>query len=316
MSLDLDNLLASMEREGRLESSGAFTIDLAAAQKKLALYTLPDSRGYILKMVQAAVAGRARELHVDSRERLVEVRILGLELEQEGLEMLLYRLAESGKTLPRSSYHLAVGIRAALGLESDEITIRSCNGQQEKRIVWARDSIRHEIVESSEPAQTVVLFTRTRRRFWRELMTTLNSRDLLGMLRGEPSGYNEEHKLVNDIACLAPLTIVVNGSRVDGLPSLPEPPSLVTARKTQSSFIQEVFYPVQQQGERGFRTPLNCSHPKVIWPKSGSGSRHWSQLECCQIIGLHPSVPETQLVVILDGVLIHRRSQPGLATPP
>ncbi len=39
-----------MEREGRLESKGACSIDVAAAQQKLAKFTLPDSRGYILKL--------------------------------------------------------------------------------------------------------------------------------------------------------------------------------------------------------------------------------------------------------------------------
>lgn len=332
MSLDLDNLLESMAREGRVDSSGGFTIDLAAAQLKLAKFTLPDSRGYILKMVQAAVAGNASELHLDSHDRAVEVRILGLELEQDGLELLLYRLAESGKALPRASYHLAVGIRAALGLESSEISICSCDGKAEKRILWARNSIKHEVQESERPPETVLRFTRTRWRFFKESLKTLTHRDFMGMVRGERSGYDEEQRLVNDICCLAPLKITINGRQVPRLAQLPNPSLRPYPKSAGYPHLREHLYasaldwsPEVGRSDlagvsRGFLAPEFASNPQVQGSSSNSGWRlcsqdpalpSWQKFEYDQVIGIHPKFPESQIMVILDGVLIHRRCTEG-----
>lgn len=311
MGLDVDNLLASMAREGRVDSSGAFTIDLATAQAKLAKFTLPDSRAYILKMVQAAVAGRATELHLYSRTIAVEVRIVGLVLQQDGLELLLYKLAESGKSLPRATYHLAVAIRGALGLESKEISIISRNGKIEKRVLWAVDSIQHEVVDCDLPAETVITFTRTNRRYWTELFHNLGFRGLNRLFLNSRDGLDEEQRLVNDICCQAPLMITINGARVPRLERLPNPTSY-DWRRRDSPYVQELLFPIAFSDDRGFLPPLNAEDPKIAEMPPGQHGLKWRDFECYQLVGLHPNVPETQLMVILDGVLIKRTSAVGV----
>jgi hypothetical protein len=311
MSLDLNNLLASMQREGRLDSTGAFTIDLATAQAKLAKFTLPDSRAYILKMVQAAVAGGATELHLDSRSLAVEVRIHGLQLEQDGLELLLYRLAESGKSLPGATYHLAVGIQAALGLESKEISIVSRNGTTEKRVLWEPDSISHEVVESLLPAETILRFTRTNRRYWTELLHSIGFRGIYRLVLSGRDGLDDEQRLVNDICCQAPLRITINGARVPRLEHLPNPKSFTGRSGKDYCHIQEIVYPVTKSDGRGFLTPLNARNAVVMNAGPEHSDCRWRDFECRQIVGIHPLVPERQIMVILDGVLIKRSSAPG-----
>jgi hypothetical protein len=310
VSLDIDNLLSSMAREGKLDSTGSFTIDLATAQAKLAKFTLPDSRAYILKMVQAAVAGRASELHLDSRTQAVEVRILGLQIEQEGLELLLFKLAESGKALPRATYHLAVGIRAALGLESREIRIVSRNGTTEKRVLWSVGGIEHEVVDCDLPAETVLIFTRTNGRYWKELLHNLGYRGLSRLVMSSRDGLDEEQRLVNDICCQAPLLITINGSKVPRLAYLPSPTSF-TARGRQYPHTQEVLYPITSNVERGFLPPLNFRSPLVVGRKLEHAALELKDFECHLMLGLHPHIQETQIMVILDGVLIKRTSVKG-----
>ena len=57
-SLTLDDFLQGLGAEGRRDSTGHFTMDLAKAAEKLRQFQLPDPYFYCLKWLQAAVADR------------------------------------------------------------------------------------------------------------------------------------------------------------------------------------------------------------------------------------------------------------------
>ena len=76
--LEVDDLLSQLSNEGQLQSSGSFTVDLSRAKEKLARYVFEDPFYYILKLVQAAVAGGGREFSLTSGPTEVAVAVLGM----------------------------------------------------------------------------------------------------------------------------------------------------------------------------------------------------------------------------------------------
>lgn len=63
----LDPILDALRSEGRLESSGVFSLDLEQASAKLAEFQLAEPAQYALRLVAAAVAGGAEEFSLRGR---------------------------------------------------------------------------------------------------------------------------------------------------------------------------------------------------------------------------------------------------------
>lgn len=322
MGIDLNALLENMAKEGTKDSTGNFSVDIARAHHKIAQFTLPDSRGYILKLVQAAVAGQAMEFRLTSGNREVLIQFTGLQLDLQNLETLLWQLAERGKNLPASSYHLAIGIRAALGLEAERIEIESSDRLHRKLIVWTNEKIECQVQATTTPYVTSLKLVRTQSRVWKEWMSTLYKRNVFGMLWGWRSGYDEERTLVSDICCLAPLPIYINGQRCQRLEVIPKPARAYSAVNYQRCFL----VPRESSGDepRGFLAPRQISSATVqaLAPPryTGFGVLKLAELpnfdtndhhEYEILLAIHPTIPESQIMVILDGVLVHRRSTSG-----
>ncbi|CAN0447381.1 unnamed protein product, partial [Phaeothamnion confervicola] len=62
--MELDKSLDQLHAEGKLDSHGQFTLDLAAQARKLGHDSGADPALCLLKMVQAAVASGAGEIHL------------------------------------------------------------------------------------------------------------------------------------------------------------------------------------------------------------------------------------------------------------
>lgn len=103
-------MLAELLKGGRYESSGTFSLDLARAAEKLGRYQSAEPLFFLLKFVQAAVAGGATCLRI---ERLrAGVRILADEVRPFPLaEVTSFELDER----PQSYVGLGVGAAVAAG---------------------------------------------------------------------------------------------------------------------------------------------------------------------------------------------------------
>ncbi|MBI3930080.1 MAG: hypothetical protein HY319_31360 [Armatimonadetes bacterium] len=77
---NLEELLAAARVAGQFESAGQFTLDPGRAAELLSRYQLADPEAFILKLVQWAVASKARSICIvqDDRYRLVMRRLGGL----------------------------------------------------------------------------------------------------------------------------------------------------------------------------------------------------------------------------------------------
>lgn len=61
---ELDAYLQSQSGEGRVDSSGVFTLERQAALEKLSRFQLPDQHSWAVKVVQAAVTGGSQALQI------------------------------------------------------------------------------------------------------------------------------------------------------------------------------------------------------------------------------------------------------------
>lgn len=112
----MDSFLSHLKAEGIMDSHGAFTIDARLARSKMAAFQLSDPAGYVLKVVQAAVASGASTLEVKTGRDS-----LSISFDAEDGE-LTEPVIVGGAVLRVSSLHrcalrhLAVGLNAACGL--------------------------------------------------------------------------------------------------------------------------------------------------------------------------------------------------------
>ncbi|MGE0489865.1 MAG: hypothetical protein AB7S38_11720 [Vulcanimicrobiota bacterium] len=114
---DFQQHLQALAAEGRLDSSGKFSLNLAAARSKIASHQFSEPNFYLLKLVQAAVAMGAYFIDIRPGSKEVEVLFGG------GPETSLVSLGELGAQLltplggqPGVARHLALGILAGPGL--------------------------------------------------------------------------------------------------------------------------------------------------------------------------------------------------------
>lgn len=111
--------LEELRRGGRLESSGRFTLNSAAARRKLGHFALGRA-GYLLKAVQAAVAMGSSDVRVGVGARNVTVRCAGGQLpEPEAVRQAIFDPLEQPDSALR---HLALALNAALALDPQEVT--------------------------------------------------------------------------------------------------------------------------------------------------------------------------------------------------
>lgn len=78
LSREIEKYLKSERMEGRPDSSGSFTLASSKALEKLSKHTLPRESAWVLKIVQAAVAGGAERLSFTIRGHFVEVKLKDL----------------------------------------------------------------------------------------------------------------------------------------------------------------------------------------------------------------------------------------------
>ena len=121
---DLNDYFDSLRREGRYDSSSRFTVDLAKIQQKLTAFQFADPGFYVLKVVQAAVAGGSNHVQVRVGSDVVTVSwtpTRALEELQALPRLLATSMEEAGGTV---FHHLVVALRAGLGLNPEGIVLQ------------------------------------------------------------------------------------------------------------------------------------------------------------------------------------------------
>ncbi len=215
--LDVDDLLSQLSSEGELQSSGRFTVDVSKAKEKLAQFQFQDAFYYILKLVQAAVAGGASGLSLQSRTAEVEVTILGLGFTPYQLENVLYSLmADSSETTP-ALRHFAMGLNAAVNTRASEIVVQSFDGKEGLEVHWTKKGQRSGAWAPKKALpQTRMLLKRTAADVFSDISAKIGSRDIFSMFSGDRKGMDREQALIYDHCAFCPMPISINGRPCPG----------------------------------------------------------------------------------------------------
>ena len=111
---DLSSFLDGLHDEGTLSSSGAFTIDAGRGQEVLGLYLLRDSRQWVLKLVQWAVALGAANIELSLEPNRAKLRHDGGELDVNVRPTLLSSAGDSEVDWARRELMIALQVVAQL----------------------------------------------------------------------------------------------------------------------------------------------------------------------------------------------------------
>ncbi|MBS2036925.1 hypothetical protein JST97_18185 [bacterium] len=216
--LEVEDLLSQLTAEGQLQSSGSFTVDLSRAKDKLARFQFEDPFYYILKLVQAAVAGDAQEFSVNSGTSEVAVAILGLGFSRLQMENLFYCLVGEGQSDAAPALrHFAMGVNAAVSTRASEITVQTFDGQAGVEVRWSKKGQTSVGWAPARPfAQTRFLMKRTAADMLSDIGAKLASRDLFSMFSGDRKGMDREQGLIYDHCAFSPMPISINGRPCPG----------------------------------------------------------------------------------------------------
>lgn len=118
----LEIVVAEMRDEGRLDSSGAFTIDASRAIDKMRRFQVGRPQDFVLWLGAAAVASGASQFLVTIGISQICVEFDGQHFLPDELQLIL---EESGSSQPGRVGHLAFALTAALGTQPEEIIIES-----------------------------------------------------------------------------------------------------------------------------------------------------------------------------------------------
>lgn len=131
-SQDLQRFLEEKAEPGRFDSQGHFSLSVTDALEKLKEHAVADPAHWILKLVQAGVAGRADEIAIKTFRRATRADLILATLPPlDQLEGALLRLEASRGSLLGE---LCVGLRALLNLH--KFRLLWCDGKRAQGVAW------------------------------------------------------------------------------------------------------------------------------------------------------------------------------------
>jgi hypothetical protein len=124
-----DRLIESLAADGRVDSTGEFTLDRDKAREKLRQFQLADPRQYVLLLVEAAALKGAKRIEfavdADDMRATFDGRPFG-ETDFAELYGAMFTKAEDDDT--RARRQLALGLNAAMALHPRRILVQSGDG--------------------------------------------------------------------------------------------------------------------------------------------------------------------------------------------
>lgn len=319
------DLLGTLKQEGKVDSSGIFTMDLRKAIEKLAAYQLPQHYFYIPKLVQAAVAGGAAYVQVKINESRVQIEFDGRPYTAEELANLFsYLLTEKDRDKNRHLRHMATAINTAVALEARTVQIDSGPGGEVVRQRWlAHDRSENLKLEKPWPAHEV----RTRFTLFRSLSDmsskwwhTAGKADIWDLLTKNPRAMTpEQAELMSRVERVCPIPVFLNGKRLN-YARFGEPVSGVGLDRVINS--SDYFHGVHRKHHLVERViTLSDGGARQIGMPNASYASLFERLEkgldeepCEALLGLemgrHQSDNRARLVFVQDGVVVGQKVAP------
>ena len=146
----ITEFIAEQQHEGRWDSHGHFTTAANKALSKLASYQLPRPAAWVLKMVQAGVAGGATSIVIDPTTRGLEIVYRGVDLGT--LAELRDSWTSPTATVSVPQKHLLVGLRAVSVAQGRQVlvTLRPIEGDTQT-LYWNGHGLSQVVNRTSAP---------------------------------------------------------------------------------------------------------------------------------------------------------------------
>ena len=134
---DLGSYLAGQASEGALDSQGEFSVDADKAARKLARFALPNEFSWVLKVVQAAVAWKARELQVQQSKTTTSF-LLAIEAESVPTPQMVVETILSGRLDQQQPLQmLCIALRALVEQGGLSFVLGLRRGDSEVETIYA-----------------------------------------------------------------------------------------------------------------------------------------------------------------------------------
>ena len=311
-TLTLADLLGELREAGTVESRGNFSLDLERAAQNLSRFRLPKPEFYILRLLQAGVAGKAKALTFKASLQNLELGFPGLDLEQNLLQNLLSYIIEDSSH--RTLSHLASGIYGSLSVAAKKVELASAG----YRYIWEVGSSRQESDESSQSGLHLRI-TRPPAQVLRGWGRGLGQ-DLIKLFRKR--GNSVEAGLIARFGDYYPIPISINGTPLERAPfgkarfpgyrieTDPSPeetavplPQLLQARELYShGFCHRDHHLVERYvaGPGCLIAPSTTSATELINPELAGRP-------CQMLLGLRALDSSARLLFVRDGILVDER---------
>lgn len=320
---EMADLLGTLKQEGKVDSSGIFTMDLRKAIEKLAQFQLPQHYFYIPKMVQAAVAGGATWVQVKINESRVLIEFDGRPYTADELANLFtYLLTDRDKDKHRHLRHMATAINTAVALEARTVQVDSGPGREVVRQRWlAHDRSENYKLDKPWPANEV----RTRFSLFRSLADmsskwwhTAGKADIWDLLTKNPRAMTpEQSELLARVERYCPIPVFLNGKQLNharfgepvggvGLERMLNPNMFYAGRVHIKHHLLERYITLQDGGPRQIAMP-NVSYASQFERVERPLSEEPCEAMLALQMGKEPNDKRARLVFVQDGVLVGQK---------
>ena len=300
-SLEIQDLLAQLQREGQPVDSGSFSLDVAHAREKLRRYQLADASSFVLKWLQSGVARGAAQVDLTSSHTQLAMRLEGCTFAPEELESLFHHLLNGRPGQmggARSLRALAIGVNSALAGQAYSMSLESWDGERGFRHVWRKAGPWQGAFQGKGGPYSRLKLRRKPEQVGRSWLSLLNF-DVVQWLFSGRSALDREQTLVADHHFFLPVPLTLNGRKVP-------PREFGKARGAGPGVplqhhLLEVYY-------SGDRETVTLRSPRE---SRASLTRDWEPgepISCA--IGLTPTRDRMRLVIVEDGVALQNTSVP------
>lgn len=314
---EIEDYLSQLRSKGNIDSEGHFTVAGLRAVGKLATFLLEDESDWILKIIQAACAAEARELHIKQTHRSTQVQFkLPFPLDLQDFEKNLVSLAAQA-TQPGVD-DLINGLRA-VGMGQLRTWVASLSVNGEKALISCNSGeLAAERRREERPAENIT-----------ELALGIaypenQSGKLGGILRFGEAVQNEHMTLLSKArTCSIPLFL--DGRRIDDLFE----PTLATALQSRvflgvdtasDSAFPSLRIPAALRSSLGekLQAKLNAHTPLHLAPlpperRASSIHRWYFNYSCQEKLGkgdnFQRAVPSpSRVFLVRKGVVVGRKN--------
>lgn len=218
----MQDLLHDLSSQGRLDSSGDFTLDPFKALEKMAHFQLRSPYEYVLKLVQSAVSAGATEIRLDQNGSDFSLLFDKAPFTWENIKNLPDHALQNART-PLS--HLAVAVNCMLALKPAGLELVSWDPKSYEglRLIWEQGRERIEKVKRGPSVPRTRLRLRGRHKpaagmlgpAWAGWGDSLVSRSLGDYGAEFRAQWDSEYSQIWRRCLLAPVPIVLNGRAIN-----------------------------------------------------------------------------------------------------